>query len=617
MSDRGEDKVRGQFDAAEDLQPDPSLRAEIENGKEDRGAPPDDPHTPINPFEHLLPEGAGLPLNDTGNGKRFCLYYGEDVIWVPRVGWHVYDGKRWQVDADDILIRGLGQKIHDRLLDEVPFVTLDDWQLEVIASEPSVRAEIAQLEAVEAKDQTPEQLMKMESLGRKLTNIRKTKDQKSAIKTEHRKFAKSVGNSSRIDGLLKEGQIELAQALEDLDADPLTINTQSGVLRFEVTPDPKSKLDRADYTLLDHERRVPVKGRNMPQFITKMMPVDHDPEARCPKFDAFLERVQPDIEIRGFLQRWLGLSMTGLTGEQKFAFLYGSGANGKSVLVDLIAKMMGDYGATAKIESLTGRNRRGGGDATPDLIPLVGARFVRASEPDQGERLQEGMIKELTGGEPILVRPLHGDFIEVHPEFKLTMSGNHKPDIRGTDDGIWRRILLVPFDVQIPPEERDRGLTEALYAERSGILNWLIDGLLDYLESGLREPEKILDATKEYRESSDPIGTFLAECCLVTGEPSDFMTARDLGDAFNYWLDASGETMWGLRTVSNHLLARAGRYKDASTGKSFIRSKMKVTGYRGIVLSIEFAEDLKNATRNAQGRPVARNASSSSGEPDK
>jgi putative DNA primase/helicase len=224
------------------------------------------------------------------------------------------------------------------------------------------------------------------------------------------------------------------------------------------------------------------------------------------------------------------------------------------------------------------------------------------------------MIKELTGGEPILVRALHSDFILVHPQFKLTISGNHKPDIRGTDDGIWRRILLVPFDVQIPSAERDETLGAKLWAERSGILNWLIDGLIEYLEAGLQEPEAVLNATRGYREDSDPIGSFLKDACVVGGDPDDFITARDLIDGFNLWIDMRGEGMWGERTVSNRLKSMAERYRDPETNKMFSPAKRHVSGYRGVRFNDAFARDYSEAPRNAKNRPVAPSTRSSGTE---
>lgn len=601
----GRDQIRASFEAAEDVDlPEGTVPDDV--GQTD-DMPPPPPHDGPDDAPPPEAEGAKLPLNDTGNGKRFERYYGQEAMIVPRVGWHVWDKKRWRLDADNIYVRRLGQRVQEHVVREIPYLTLEDWQIREIEGEPQVRARYAALMAQGDDSLSAEEKTELEDLTQKLIWIRKLKDRRSAIKTEHRSFAKTTGNKGRIDALLSEATAHMAREVEDLDADPLTVNTEAGVLRFAVDPGGEGASRTATVTLEPHAREMPVPGRDRPQLITRMMPVWYDPKAKCPNFDKFLERVQPSAEMRAFLQRWLALSMTGLK-IQRFAFFYGSGANGKSVLVDLIAKMLGDYSHSAKIESFTGRNRRGGGDATPDIFPLMGARMVRASEPEEGERLQEGLIKELTGGEPILVRQLHADFIEVHPFFKLTMSGNHKPDIRGTDDGIWRRVLLVPFDVQIPESERDEKLGEKLFAERAGILNWLVEGLLSYLEGGLQEPQQVLDATLGYRADSDPIGSFLADACLVTGDPGDFLLAREIIQGFNLWLDMRGEGMWGERTVSLKFRDLVDRYRDPRTGKTYSRAKRKATGYSGIRFDDFFRRELDEAPRDQKGRPVASTA---------
>lgn len=599
MSD-GRDKVREAFDKAEAVVPIDGL------------SPPDGgttlPHAP----DDDEPERAGaqFALNDTGNGKRLALYCGDHVMHVPRVGWHVWDGKRWKLDPDGIKVREYAQTIQDRIIGEIPHVVLEDWQLETIEQEAATRRRRDELADINEDQRSTEQNIELEDLAQKLAWIRKLKDRKSGMKSDHRSFAKTTGNKGRIDAMLTEATTSLSREVDDLDADPLTINTESGVLRFKVTGGADTGFSRTaePVELLGHTREVGIEGRNHPQFITKLMPVEYDPDATCPRFDRFLARVQPDPDMRAFLQRWWGASMTALM-IQKFVFQYGKGANGKSVLSDLMNRMLGDYATTVKIKSLTGRNNKSGADATPDLMPLVGARAALASEPEEGDRLQEGMIKEMTGGEPILVRQLHSDFIEVRPYFKLTISGNHKPDIRGTDDGIWRRVLLVPFDEQIPENERDEKLIDKLWEERSGILNWLVEGLQSYLEGGLQEPPQVLDATLDYRADSDPIGSFLKECCVVSGSADDFLSARELIDGFNLWQDQRGEGMWGQRTVSLKIKSEAGRYRDPTTNRPFTKGKRDVTGYRGIKFTDLFRRGYDEAPRNNQGRPVAFAAS--------
>lgn len=550
------------------------------------GAPPptaEDDGFPPAPSDADSPEARCVvfPLNDIGNGMRFVEHFGSDLFSVPRVGWFVWDGRIWAKDPDDIGVRRLAQRVSALIAREVRHLPGPaPEEQEMIAARPEIEADLARLKAKPRKDRSAADIADEIELSARLKQVRALEDDESGLIGQRLRHARNAGNSGPIANMISEAGVNLTRDLDMLDANAFDVNCQTGILRFHVSEDAEAGMSRvAEVELIPHARE---------HLVTKMMPVEYDPDARAPLFEAFLARIQPSAEMRGFLQRWLGLSMTAYTGEQKLAFLHGNGNNGKSVLVDLVARLMGDYAATAKIESITGKNRRGGGDATPDLVPLMGARMVRASEPDEGERLQEGLIKELTGGEPILVRALHSDFVEVRPVFKLTISGNHKPEIRGTDDGIWRRVLLVPFDVQVPKEERDRGLLDKLLAEGPGILNWLVEGLLAYLEGGLQEPDAVLDATREFREESDPVGAFLGECAVVTGDERDFMTARELIEAFNHWLDEKGETRWGGRTVSNHLSRKAARWRHPATGRSYIKGKSGVTGYRGIRLTDVF-----------------------------
>ncbi len=581
----------------EDVAPDPAVQPPGETPDQ---CPPDPPTEDPQDGPAPKAEGARFPLNDTGNGRRFALYFGDDAMVVPRVGWHVWDGKRWHLDPDMIAVRAKAQQIQHRIIAEIPHLALEDWQIREIAAEAHVRAQKAALDAIDHDDRTAEQQIELEDLAQRLIWIRKLKDRRSGMKSDHRGFAKTSGNSGRVDAMLKEATVGLARDVDDLDSDPLTVNTETGILRFTVTGGGEEGYSKtAEVTLEPHARAAGVTGSNAPQFITKMMPVAHDPSGKCPLFDAVMERIQPNAEIRGFLQRWYGLSMSRLE-FQGFVFLFGDGANGKSLLNELMARMMGDYASKAKIESLTGHNRRGGGDATPDLMPLLGARMAHAAEPEEGQRLQEAVIKELTGGESMLVRNLHSDFVEMKPRFKLTVSGNHKPEIRGTDLGIWRRVKLVPFDVQIPEAERDEHLGDKLWQERSGILNWLVEGLLQYLEGGLQEPAAVQAATDEYRAESDPTGTFLRECCVVDGsEP--YLSARDLINGFNYWMELKGEARWE-RKASLRFKHNCEKYRDPATGKRYGEAKRTVTGYTGIRFTEEFRTLIGEAALDAKGR---------------
>lgn len=543
---------------------------------------------------------AQLPLNDLGNGKRVVEHFGDRILHVSQVGWHVWDDARWLRDAEISpgvapLIRGFAQQMSGLIEKEVRFIQPTDQERDFLAKERELRVRRREIEGELSSGGDPDGLLmdEMTRIGGQLMALEKALTGYKKRVGRHLTHAKNAGNSGPMTNMIGEARVMLSRTVDQMDQGDLDVNTLSGVLRFQrVTGDGMTPV--ANVTLVPHDRA---------QLLTKVMPVEYDPAATCPRFDEFLRQIQPDITMRQFLQRWFGLSMSGLD-VQKLAFLHGAGANGKSVLVDLMARLMGDYSATAKIESLTGKNKKSGSDSQPDLIPLIGARMVRTSEPEEGERLQEGLVKALTGGEPMMIRDLFSGMIVFQPIFKLTISGNHLPDIRGGDDGIWRRLMIVKFPVQIAEHKRlpKKELDEILWQERSGILNWLRDGLLDFLERGLAEPEDVLDATGAYRKDSDPVGTFLGDAAVVTGYEGDFMTARELIEAFNFWIEERGETRWGNRTVSNKLKAKADSWRHPETRKTFSPGKSGVTGYRGIRLTDTFASRMREAEARSTGQ---------------
>lgn len=598
QSDSGFAAVRARFDNPEQIDPIPI----------DDQAPVSDPGPDGGPAPHeeeaeLLTECAQFPLNDTGNAMRFARYCGDDAMNIPRVGWHVWDGRRWKLDPDGIAVRRLAQGIHEWIEKEIPFLVLSDGEQRRVLKLENVRSELRDLPQ-DGQAMTEEETEKKAKLLAEMDELNTALWGRGSTRQRHKTFAKSSGNSGQIKNMLTEAVTSLSREVDELNADPLTVNTETGVLRFRVDDmreDGGGKV--ASFSCEDHARSFPVPGTNRTQYITKMMPVEYDPKATCPQFDAFLARVQPDPEIRAFLQRWFGLSMTA-NKVQKFLYMYGMGANGKSLLANLMRRMMGDYATMVRIESLTGKNRKSGSDATPDLMKLIGARAAITNEPEEGERLQEQKVKEMTGGDEMLVRALHSDFVEFTPYFKLTFTGNHKLEIRGTDDGIWRRPMLLPFDVQIPEAERDEKLGDRLFEEeRSGILNWMIAGLVDYLEAGLQEPKSVLDATEEYRKDSDPIGDFLGTACIMDGG-DDWTSARDLIDAcYLYQLENHAHS-WTTGTLSRRLKERSGKFYHPASHKTYTSHKRGVNGYLGLRLADDIREKLRSASRDSKGLPI-------------
>jgi putative DNA primase/helicase len=314
-----------------------------------------------------------------------------------------------------------------------------------------------------------------------------------------------------------------------------------------------------NFTLRPHQRR---------DMMSRSTHVTYDKKAHCQRWDSFLERVMPAPEARAYLQRAVGYSLTGSTREQCLFFCWGAGLNGKSVFLEVILAMMGDYGASARIETFMPRRP---GDIPNDLARLAGARFVTVSETSEGQRLQESLIKDATGGDTICARFLHREFFDFKPQFKLWIRGNHKPQIRGTDEGIWRRIHLIPFLVTIPKGEQDKGLVEKLKGELPGILNWALEGCAAWQEEGLNPPRAITDATSAYREEMDIVAEFLAERCVENKLAS--ARASDLYKAYTSWCETAHERVESQKSFGQRL-----------TEKGFERYRNNGLWYRGVGL---------------------------------
>ena len=270
---------------------------------------------------------------------------------------------------------------------------------------------------------------------------------------------------------------------------------------------------------------------------TKLSPVAFDPDAVCPRWDAFLERVLPDADVRAFVQRLAGLAMLGEQREHVLPVFYGRGANGKSTFLEAVQYVFGDYAKAVPSDVLM---QREGEQHPTEKAQLLGLRLAVCSETKQGRSLDEGTMKSLTGGDRISARFMHRDFFEFTPTHSLVLATNHKPRIKGTDDGIWRRLLLVPWVVTVPVAERDTALGEKLRAEAPGILRWCVEGFRAWRAQGLAAPESVKLATKGYRSESDVLGRFIEERCVRLEVAR--VQASALHAAFAAWCAANGES---------------------------------------------------------------------------
>lgn len=307
-------------------------------------------------------------------------------------------------------------------------------------------------------------------------------------------------------------------------------------------------------------------------LLTQRCGTHFDAAADCPTFRSFLARVTGNDEsLQEYLQRLVGYTLSGSTGEQCFAFLYGYGANGKSTFLDLIMTMLGDYATQTQPETLMAA-RRGSG-ASSDLARLVGKRLVVSNEVREGAHLEENLVKQLVGGDKVTARFLYQEHFEFHPRFKLIIAGNHMPVIKGEDEGIWRRVHFVPFTHTIPEKERDKRLGEKLLLELPGVLNWAIKGFADWQTQGLNPPPVITEATKAYRKEMDLFGTWLEqECRLGTGLR---ISSRRLYENYREWCERGGIKPASSMIFLRKLEPRGLRREHTRTGNIIVGIDLK------------------------------------------
>lgn len=313
------------------------------------------------------------------------------------------------------------------------------------------------------------------------------------------------------------------------------------------------------------------------KMITKRSGTIFDKNAQCPRWIKFVDEItNGNKELANYLQKIVGYSLTGETKEQLFFFLHGHGANGKSVFVNIIQDMLGDYSMQTPVSTIM---TRGKSSVNNDIARLRGARFVNTTETEEGSRFNESEVKLITGGDIISARFLHKEYFEYRPQFTLWISGNHKP-VPGDSYSIWRRLILIPFDVKFSKDKQDKNLAVKLRDELPGILNWAIEGCLDWQENGLTTPKVILDATKEYRTEMDRIKSWMEDCCSIKADNSCSTKASDLYQSYKTWADDNGEWKMNQRILGTKLAEKGFQKRRESRGWV----------YRGIKLNDSYSD---------------------------
>jgi putative DNA primase/helicase len=338
----------------------------------------------------------------------------------------------------------------------------------------------------------------------------------STERNEFMDWAKRSANLQRVKAMIESSHYQLHVDQDRFDSDPMLLNVRG------------ASINLTDGTHKDNDRN---------DFCTKIAAVKYDPNAECPKFMDFLDRIMGgSADLKGYLKRAVGYSLTGSTREQCFFIGHGSGANGKSVFLNLIRDVVGTYGLNVPMDTLMTKAKSGG--INNDVARLNGARLVTAIEGESNQKMAESLVKQLTGGDKVTARYLYHENFEFVPELKLWMATNHKPQVSGNDPAIWRRIHLIPFNVVIPSEEQDGELPNKLREEFSGILKWAIEGAIEWNRVGLKPPAEVQSATEHYRSEMD---TFLRFCGEMLGKKvGSTVTKSHLFEAYLQWRDDEG-----------------------------------------------------------------------------
>ena len=354
-------------------------------------------------------------------------------------------------------------------------------------------------------------------------------------------FARASEAERRLCSMINLAQTEpgIAVLPQQLDADPLVLNCLNGALDL---------------------RTGSLRPPRREDLLSMMAPVAYDSTTTCPLWLEFLKRVtNGETELISYLKRMTGYLLTGSTAEQVLFIFLGAGANGKTTYIETIAAALGDYAAHTPTETLLVKR---GADSIPnDVARLVGTRLVAAVETEEGRRLATAKIKQMTGGDTITARFMRAEFFEFKPQFKIVMSVNHRPIIRDTTNSIWRRIRMIPFDVKIPERERDKALPDKLQGELPGILNWAVQGCLEWQHEGLGLPPSVQSVTQSYRDEMDVVQTYLNERCQIN--PTARIEVSALYQNHVDWCRENGE-----KSLSNLELTQRLKEKGFSSRRS-------------------------------------------------
>jgi len=359
------------------------------------------------------------------------------------------------------------------------------------------------------------------------------------------KDATRAGSAAGVRAILELARSapEIAFSPDEADADPWLLNVENGTI------------DLRTGTLRPHDRR---------DLITKCCPVPYDPEATAPRFEKFLAEIQPRQDVRNYLGRSVGYAAIGIVRENVVIVCWGCGANGKSVFVDVVTHVLGDYAKPGPSSLIVDDGKQ----HPTDVASCFGSRLVVVHETKRGAAFDASKIKLLTGGDRLTARYMRQDFFDFAPTHTLIMLSNYRPQADSTDAALWRRVQLVPFDVVIPEEKQDRELAEKIKAEESsGLLRWIVEGALEWQKQGLDPPDIIREQTAAYRAAEDVIGQFVEDRCVRLRGVS--VRAANLYAAFKQWCSDTGASVVRMNDFSAELQARGFERRKDRQGAAY------------------------------------------------
>jgi putative DNA primase/helicase len=516
----------------------------------DDAVPSDDGRDPSNsdsvPCDDMdtLAFCARLDHSDTDNGLRLRTYFADDILVMEQYGhpkgggdFLVWTGTHWDQASGTARAFKLAQRVGGLIAREADHLAITRVDLDAIEDGKKAAADFNALSA--KPERTDEDTLRMKDLRAVIARAEQVSAAIAARKQARRKFGVSSKNMGRLTNMLDAAAPHLRRPPDAFNRDPFLVATLTHTLRFvhrhaDDCPDIEcpGSCGRWQWHCDANE------GHCRDDLVTALVPVAYDAEAKAERWPAFLDRCMPSAtqsDKRRTLQQFCGVGLLGIV-LQYVMFHYGLGANGKSVFLETLMRVLGDsFAVSLPPETLIGKGERGAGQAAPDVMRLFGKRLLRVPEIKNDGPLQEDFIKRITGGEQITARTLFKGYIDFQNKAKPHMSGNGYPRIDGTDHGIWRRMLVMHWTETIATAEQRNfeDVVRELLTEAPAILNWLIAGAVDYLNSGFFIAEDVRAATQDYRDEMDSVGQFIRD--HVESAAGVTVQARAMYDAYVAW----------------------------------------------------------------------------------